>query len=145
MDRSDFEVVLQVGTGCAQRWTSSQRGDLIALPAEPPQVQVVLVRALMVNPSVGGLCRQSRKADDEVLLLITCKIERLILDNWPAHGESVVFVAQPWSFCPRRQEWRTRAVKFIPVVVVERTVNGIAAGFGDQVHRASSIASRLGT
>src|SRR5579859_940052 len=49
MDRSNLEIILEVGAGGAQRGTAAQRRCLAALSAEPAGRKMVLVRKIVIK------------------------------------------------------------------------------------------------
>src|SRR5437899_5218105 len=95
-------------------------------------------------PGVGGFCGHARKPNNEVLLFVAGKVERLVLYNGSAHRETIVFIAQPWRFWngrTRYEERRMRAIEFVPVVVVEGAVDLIPAGLGRSEEHTSELQS----
>src|SRR5262249_52792499 len=46
-----FEIVFQIGTGCAQRRTAAQRGNLAALSAVNANIEVMLIVDLIIDAS----------------------------------------------------------------------------------------------
>src|SRR5204862_7437958 len=91
---------------------------------------------------LGG---NARKSNDILLLLKRSQEERLILTDRTIDLKPIVLVAERRGLRAGRgsEEGRFRAVKFIAVVVVRRTVSHVAAGLGDQVYSTARIASSL--
>src|ERR1700740_476912 len=83
------------------------------------------------------------QAEDVLLLLKTTEEECLIFDNRAAHREPIVFIPEPGCFRKlgaRYEEGRLCRIKFIPVVIVGRAVQCVAAALEDQVRRAPCVA-----
>ncbi len=82
-----------------------------------------------------------------MLFLKTTEEEGLIFDNRSAHREPIVFIPEPGCFRKlgaRYEEGRVRCIKFIPVVIVGRSVQCVAAALEDQVRRPPCVAAGFG-
>src|SRR5271154_3563959 len=98
------------------------------------------------HPGSRGLRSQSRQPDNVFLLLEPDKVERLVLDDRAAHGESVILVPQSWWIWRQRgwlEKWRRGGIKFVSVVVVSRTMDPVRTGFQSQIDRAPGIPACL--
>src|SRR5216683_1209903 len=73
------------------------------------------------HPGRGWLRSYTGEAEDEVLLLVTGKNKRFVLDDGAARRESVVFVTLSWRLGTRgrSKEGGGRSEVLIPVVVIE--------------------------
>src|SRR5260370_17694647 len=110
----------------------------------------------MRHPRRRGLSGYAGECKYEVLLLVVGKNKRFVLDDWPARGESVVFVALPRRFgeltggstsngteSTACEEGRGTSQVFVPPVEISAPVAFVGPGFGHTLYIAAPLPSPL--
>ena len=80
------------------------------------------------------------------MLLVPDEEESLVLNYGSAKAQPVVLVAKRRCLCNGRalgEEGRGRCIKFVPIVIINRAMEGISAGLHHHIYGATGVASCL--